>query len=125
HVFDLTEMVKKQTGVTRPDVKAKDVKYMGVLGAGTMGGGIAYVAADKGIHVRMKDINWEAVGRGLKHAQDLWGKLLKKKAITTYDLQQKMDLVSGTLDYSGFGRMDLVVEAIVEDIAIKQKVIGE
>lgn len=125
HVFDLTEMVKKQTGVHGKDVKAIPVTHMGVLGAGTMGGGIAYVAADKGVHVRMKDINWEAIGRGLKHARDLWGKLLKKKAINNFDLQQKMDLVSGTVDYSGFGRMDLVVEAIVEDMAIKQKVIGE
>ncbi len=124
HVFDLTEMVKKQTGV-KGDAKAIPVTHMGVLGAGTMGGGIAYVAADKGIHVRMKDLNWDFIGKGLKHASDLWMKLVKKKALNSYELQQRMDLVSGTLDFSGFGRMDLVVEAIVEDMAIKQKVIGE
>ncbi|PWU13909.1 MAG: fatty oxidation complex subunit alpha, partial [Bdellovibrio sp.] len=125
HVFDLTEMVKKQTGVVNANVKARVVTHMGVLGAGTMGGGIAYVAADKGVHVRMKDIKWDFVGKGLKHARDLWAKLLKKKAINDFEMQQKMDLVSGTLDYSGFGRMQLAVEAIVEDMAIKQKVIGE
>lgn len=125
HVFDLMESVKKQSGVTGSNVKAKDVTHLGVLGAGTMGGGIAYVAADKGIFVRMKDVNWDAIGRGLKHASDLWQKLLKKRAITTYEKQHRMDRVSGTLDYSGFRHMELVVEAIVEDMEIKKKVINE
>lgn len=125
HVFYLTEMVKKQSGVPGVDVKPKDVKGMGILGAGTMGGGIAYVAADKGIQVRMKDLNPEALGKGLKHASDLWFKLLKRKSIDKYQFQQKVDLVSVTTDYSGFKNLDVVVEAIVEDMGIKQKVIGE
>ncbi len=125
HVFYLTEMVKKSSGVTSKDVKAREVRRLGILGAGTMGGGIAYVAADKGIDVRMKDLNVEALGKGLKHASDLWLKLLKRKSIDKYQFRQKVDLVSGTTDYSGFGTMDVVVEAIVEDMSIKQKVIGE
>jgi 3-hydroxyacyl-CoA dehydrogenase/enoyl-CoA hydratase/3-hydroxybutyryl-CoA epimerase len=125
HVFYLTEMVKKQTGVANTTVKAKEVKHLGILGAGTMGGGIAYVAADKGIQVRMKDIGFEAVNRGLKHANDLWKKLEKKKVINKYEFQQRMDRVSGGVDYSGFGLMDVVVEAIVEDMEIKKKVIAE
>ncbi|GIL18325.1 MAG: fatty acid oxidation complex subunit alpha [Oligoflexia bacterium] len=125
HVYYLTEMVKKQTGVSNANVKAKDVKHLGVLGAGTMGGGIAYVGADKGIDVRMKDINMEAVGRGMKHASDLWMKLVKRRTINQYDYKQRMSLVSGGTDYSGFGQMQVVVEAIVEDMEIKKKVIAE
>lgn len=125
HVFYLTEMVKKQTGVTGVAVKPRDVQAMGILGAGTMGGGIAYVAADKGVHVRMKDLNPEALGKGLKHASDLWMKLVKRKSIDKYQFQQKIDKVSVTTDYSGFKNLDVVVEAIVEDMGIKQKVIGE
>ena len=125
HVFYLTEMVKKQSGVPGVDVKPREVKRMGVLGAGTMGGGVAYVAADKGVEVRMKDLNWDALGKGLKHASDLWKKLLKRKSIDMYQYKQKMDLVSATTDYSGFKGLDIVVEAIVEDMGIKQKVIGE
>lgn len=125
HVFDLTEMVKKQTGVVGVEVKPMDVKKISVLGAGTMGGGIAYLGADKGIEVRLKDINYDAIGKGLKHARDLWAKLVKRKSITKYEFQQKMDLISGTTDYSGFGTVDVCVEAIVEDMGIKQKVIGE
>ncbi len=125
HVFFLTEMVKKQTGVAGVAVKPHEVKSLGILGAGTMGGGIAYVTADKGIAVRMKDLSWDALGKGLKHAQDLWYKLLKKRVIDQFQFKQKMDLISIGLDYSGFKTMDVVVEAIVEDMAIKQKVIGE
>lgn len=125
HVFYLTEMVKKSSGVPGKDVKAREVKSLGVLGAGTMGGGIAYVAADKGIDVRMKDLSADALGKGLKHASDLWMKLLKRKSIDKYQYRQKMDRVTATTDYSGFGTLDVVVEAIVEDMGIKQKVIGE
>jgi len=124
HVFYLTEMVKKQTGVSS-GVKAKPVKHLGVLGAGTMGGGIAYVAADKGIDVRVKDISLDANSKALKHARDLWGKLVKKKVIDNYQFSQKMSLVSTGLDFSGFKNIDVTVEAIVEDMGIKQKVIGQ
>lgn len=125
HVFYLTEMVKKSSGVPGKEMKTREVKAIGVLGAGTMGGGIAYVAADKGLEVRMKDLNTEALGKGLKHAGDLWMKLVKRKSIDKYQFRQKMDKISATTDYSGFGTLDVVIEAIVEDMAIKQKVIGE
>lgn len=124
HVFYLTEMVKKQTGVSSA-VKGRPVKHLGVLGAGTMGGGIAYVAADKGIDVRVKDISHEANGKALKHARDLWMKLMKKKVIDHYQFTQKMSLVSATLDFSGFKNIDLTIEAIVEDMGVKQKVIAQ
>ncbi len=125
HVFYLTEMVKKQTGVTGSSVKAKPVKHLGVLGAGTMGGGIAYVAADKGVDVRVKDISFDANAKALKHARDLWAKLLKKRVIDNYQFTQKMSLVSTTVDFSGFKNIDLTVEAIVEIMDVKQKVIAQ
>lgn len=125
HVFYLTEMVKKQTGVADPNVKGKTVKHLGVLGAGTMGGGIAYVAADKGVDVRVKDISYEANAKALKHARDLWAKLAKKKVIDNYQFTQKMSLVSTTVDFSGFKSIDLTVEAIVEIMDVKKKVIAQ
>lgn len=125
HVFYLTEMVKKSSGVNDKNIKAKPVSHLGVLGAGTMGGGIAYVAADKGVAVRVKDISHDANTKALKHAFDLWKKLVKKKVIDNYQFMQKTSLVSTTLDFSGFKNLDITVEAIVEDMGIKQKVIGE
>jgi 3-hydroxyacyl-CoA dehydrogenase / enoyl-CoA hydratase / 3-hydroxybutyryl-CoA epimerase len=124
-VFFLMESVKKKNGVSDVNVKAKDVKKMGVLGAGTMGGGIAYVAADRGIEVRLKDINNAALAIGFSHARSLWDKLLKRKKINNFEFAKKMNLVSGGLDFAGFKTCDVVVEAIVEDMKIKQKVIGE
>ncbi|MBL7556905.1 MAG: enoyl-CoA hydratase/isomerase family protein [Bdellovibrionaceae bacterium] len=126
HVFYLTEMVKKQTGLPAgSSAKAKDVKAVGVLGAGTMGGGIAYIGADKGIHMRVKDINHDALNKAYKHASDIWAKLVKKRVIDKFQAKQKMDLVSGGLGYEGFKTLDVVVEAIVEDMNIKRKVIAE
>ena len=123
-LFFMMEAVKKQTGISS-DVKPREVKSLGVLGAGTMGGGIAQVAADKGIHVRLKDITTDAIGIGLKHAYDIWAKELKRKKINNYDLQAKMSLITGGLDYSGFKTLDVVVEAIVEDMNVKKKVLAE
>ncbi len=125
HVFELTEMVKKQNGVPGVQVAAKEVKALGILGAGTMGGGIAYVSADKGIRVRLKDLNQDALGKAYKHANDLWFKLVKKRVIDKYQYTQKANLISGGTDYADFKNLDLVIEAIVEDMGIKQKVIGE
>lgn len=125
NVFFLMESVKKKSGVVDASVKPKAPKRIAVLGAGTMGGGIAFVAADRGIEVRLKDINNQAVALGFSHARDLWAKLLKRKRLTTYDFNRKMNLVSGGLDFAGFGQMDVVIEAIVEDMNIKKKVIAE
>jgi len=124
NVFFLMESVKKKTGVAS-DVKPAEVKRIGVLGAGTMGGGIAFVAADKGIEVRLKDINNQALALGFAHARELWSKDLKRKRISNYEFNQRMNRISGGLDYSGFGQLDVVIEAIVEDMEIKKKVIAE
>lgn len=124
NVFFLMESVKKKSGVAS-DVKAHPVKRIGVLGAGTMGGGIAYVAADRGVEVRMKDINNQALALGYSHAREIWNKLVKRKKIKAHDFSRKMNLISGGLDFAGFGQLDVVIEAIVEDMGIKKKVIGE
>ncbi|MGZ3722578.1 MAG: 3-hydroxyacyl-CoA dehydrogenase NAD-binding domain-containing protein [Bdellovibrionales bacterium] len=124
-LFFMMEAVKKQTGVEGKDVKPIPVKHMAVLGAGTMGGGIAQVAADRGIDVRMKDINNDALALGFRHASDIFSKAMKRKKITKYEYDEKMSHISGTLDYSGFKTLDVVVEAIVEDMNIKKKVIAE
>jgi 3-hydroxyacyl-CoA dehydrogenase/enoyl-CoA hydratase/3-hydroxybutyryl-CoA epimerase len=124
-LFFMMEAVKKQTGVEGKDVKPHKVEHMAVLGAGTMGGGIAQVAADKGIAVRMKDITHEALALGFRHASEVFGKAMKRKRLTKHDFDAKMSKISGTLDFTGFKQMDVVVEAIVEDMNIKKKVIAE
>lgn len=125
NLFFMTEDIKKATGVPGSEVQPKKVKHMSVLGAGTMGGGIAQLAADKGVVVRMKDISNEALALGFKAAASIWRRKVKRRRMTKNEMSQKMNLMSGGLDYAGFGNTDLVVEAIVENMAIKKSVISE
>jgi 3-hydroxyacyl-CoA dehydrogenase/enoyl-CoA hydratase/3-hydroxybutyryl-CoA epimerase len=124
HIYYMTEGVKKQTGVSS-DVKPNEVKSVGVLGAGTMGGGIAQLAAERDISVRLKDISLDAIGKGLKAAADIFSKALKRRKINKYEYQRKNGLISGGTDYSGFKSIDVVIEAIVEDLNVKKKVLAE
>ncbi|MEQ1876207.1 MAG: 3-hydroxyacyl-CoA dehydrogenase NAD-binding domain-containing protein [Bdellovibrionia bacterium] len=125
HIFFLTEGIKKQTGVSDPAVKPRKVNAIGVLGAGTMGGGIAQLAADKGIEVRVKDINNEALAKAFQTANEIWEKEIKKRRLSNYDYKRKLAKISGGTTFDGFQHLDLIIEAIVEDMDIKKKVIGE
>ena len=125
NLYFMMEAVKKRTGVADTSVKPREVKNIAVLGAGTMGGGIAYVAADNGDHVRMKDITTDAISKGFQAASKVWDKLLKTRRISKYEKAEKLTYVTGGLDYSGFPSMDVVIEAIVENMEVKKKVIAE
>ncbi len=125
NLFFMMEAVKKQTGVADPNVKPLKVSKMAVLGAGTMGGGIAQLGADKGLDVRMKDINTDAIALGFQQAQMIWSKLVKRRKITRFEYEQKLGRISGGTSYDGFKNVDVVVEAIVEDMNIKKKVLAE
>ena len=124
-LFYMTEAIKKQTGVSDKSVEILPIKQVGVLGAGTMGGGIAHLFADKGLKVRMKDITTKALSLGLKEAHRLWGTQLKRRRMTKFDLQKKQSLLSAGISYDGFKQMDFIVEAVIEDISIKKTVITE
>lgn len=126
-LFFWMENIKKKNGLPQdaPAVKPREIKNMAVLGAGTMGGGIAQLAADKNVNVRMKDISNEALKRGFEAAAEIWNKKVKRRRMTEKEMQAKMGHLTGSLDFSGFSHMDLVVEAIVEDMNIKKKVIAE
>lgn len=123
-LFYMTEAIKKQTGVAA-SVEPHPVRKMAVLGAGVMGGGIAQVAADKNIEVHMKDINLEAIARGFKQAKDIWKKKLDRGHMDKYEFEKRMSFISGTVSFDGFKNMDVVVEAIVEDMGVKKKVLAE
>ena len=125
NIFFLTEEVKKESGVADPAVRARKVGRVGVLGAGVMGGGIAQLAADKGIPARMKDIQPAALAHGYAAAAAIWREAVQKRRLTPHEMGRKMDLVSGTLDYSGFGRCDVTIEAVVEKLAVKRAVLKE
>ena len=125
NLFFVMESIKKQTGVSDKNVKPLPVEHLAVLGAGVMGGGIGYVAAEKGVFTRMKDISTEGIATGLRAAHSLWEKQLKKKRLTQYEYKNRSARLTGGLDYAGFKQADVVIEAIVEDMNVKKKVIAE
>lgn len=123
-LFLLSESVKKTNGVG-PEVKAKKIERAAVLGAGVMGGGIAWAFANKDIPIRMKDLNWDAVGLGLQQAGENFGFALKKRKLTKNQFMGKMGHISGSLDFAGFKSLDCVIEAVVENMDVKKKVLQE
>src|SRR5688572_30413074 len=122
HVFRLTEAAKK-TGPR--GVAPRPVERVAVVGAGVMGGGIAQLLAYRDIEVRLKDINAAALGLGLKHAREMFDRLAQRGRLEKRDVQRYMDAIAPTLDYSGFGTADLVIEAVVEKMDVKQAVLRE
>jgi 3-hydroxyacyl-CoA dehydrogenase/enoyl-CoA hydratase/3-hydroxybutyryl-CoA epimerase len=124
-IFFWTEEVKKETGVPDPAVRARPVRSVGVLGAGLMGGGIAQLAADKGIPVRMKDVEPSALAHGFAAAAKVWREEVERRRLKPREMERKMALLSGALDYSGFSRRDLTIEAVVEKLGVKRTVLKE
>jgi 3-hydroxyacyl-CoA dehydrogenase/enoyl-CoA hydratase/3-hydroxybutyryl-CoA epimerase len=90
-----------------------------------MGGGIAQLAADKGLPARMKDIQPQALAHGYAAAAAIWREAVRKRRLTPLEMKRKMDLVSGALDYSGFARCEVTIEAVVEKLAVKRAVLKE
>lgn len=121
HVFHLMEGAKK----TGPDAAPVAVERVAVLGAGTMGGGIAQLLAYNDLGVRLKDIRSEALSDGLRHARGLFGKAVQRHRMRRRQADRKMDLIGPTLDYSGFHNVELVIEAVVERMDAKQQVLRE
>lgn len=100
-------------------------KQAAVLGAGIMGGGIAYQSAWKGVPVVMKDINDKSLTLGMTEAAKLLNKQLERGKIDGLKLSGVISTIHPTLEYSGFDRVDVVVEAVVENPKVKKAVLAE
>ena len=124
-LFFATTALKKDPGVDEPAPEPHPVDTLGVIGAGFMGAGIASVAVQQGTSVRLKDTDTTRVGRGMAAVSEVLRGRLKKKQITRRQYDDEMDLAGGTVDYSGFGRAALVIEAVFEDLALKHRVLRE
>lgn len=100
-------------------------KQAAVLGAGIMGGGIAYQSAWKGVPVIMKDINDKSLTLGMTEAAKLLNKQLERGKINGLKMAGVISTIHPTLDYAGFDRVDVVVEAVVENPKVKKAVLAE
>jgi 3-hydroxyacyl-CoA dehydrogenase len=96
-----------------------------VVGAGTMGGEIAQTIANADIPVVLKDVDEKFVELGLEKARSLWQSRVEAGKLEPAELERRMALITGTTEYSGFGDVDFVIEAVPERMAIKQAVFSE
>ncbi len=109
----------------KKDANPYAFKATGVLGAGLMGGGIAWTLSHSRFKVRLKDISWDAIGKGYEAAYKIYQGLVSRRKLTEAQAQQHFLMISGGLDYTGFLAMDIVIEAIVENMDLKKKVLKE
>ena len=101
------------------------VERMAVVGAGFMGAAIAEVGAAAGLTVRVRDMQPEAVARGLASIRQMVDEGVARRRFDPREGRQIMQRVSATTDYSGFGEKDLVIEAVFENLAVKHQVLKD
>jgi fatty acid oxidation complex alpha subunit FadJ len=103
----------------------KPVKTLAMLGAGFMGAGITEVSITQGIDVLLKDIKQETITTAKKTIWKTFSKQVSRKSLSKIEADAQMDRINGKLDYSGFEKADVVIEAVFEEISIKHKVLKE
>jgi 3-hydroxyacyl-CoA dehydrogenase/enoyl-CoA hydratase/3-hydroxybutyryl-CoA epimerase len=129
HIFFATTALRKDPGVPiaagSPPPDVFPIEKVGILGAGFMGAGIASVAIQQGTLVRIKDADHMRVAKGFAAVREVLKERLEKRQITKIQFSDTMALLGGTVDYSGFGNVDLVIEAVFEDLNVKHQVLRE
>lgn len=123
HLFFLDDAQKKYAPYNAAEPRT--VRGAGVLGAGIMGGGIAWAFSKTGVPVRVRDIREPALLGALSAADKVYRGELKRRRINEAELRNGMSRISVGLDYTGFARADIVVEAVVEKMEIKKAVLAE
>ncbi|MCJ8749903.1 hypothetical protein PDJAM_G00192940 [Pangasius djambal] len=103
----------------------REVKTLAILGAGLMGAGIAQVTVDKGVSTLLKDTTLEGLARGQQQVYKGLNDKVKKKSITSFERDATLSFLTAQLDYSGFNKADMVIEAVFEDLSIKHRVLKE
>ena len=108
-----------EKGAVRPSAPDQSVKKLGVLGAGMMGAGIAYVAASAGIDVVLIDRDQDAADKGRAHAEGILAEGVKRKRTTPEKAAETLGRITATPEFAALEGCDLVVEAVFEDVGVK------
>lgn len=119
--FAQTESKKMPEGV-KPEI---EVKVVGVLGAGVMGAGIAQLLAYKGYQVILKDVDQAALDKGMDTIRALFGELVSRKKLSQTEADVMLSAIKPTLNYADMSECDLIIEAVVEKLAVKKIVRAE
>ena len=124
HVFFAEREVAKVPGLDKNTPK-REINQVAVIGAGTMGGGIAMNFANAGIPVRLLEVKEDALERGVAVIRKNYENTAKKGRITDEQVEQRMALIQPTLSYDDLGDVDLVIEAVFENMDVKEAVFSE
>jgi 3-hydroxyacyl-CoA dehydrogenase len=124
HLFFAERTSSKIKGLPK-DTQLKDIKRVGIIGGGTMGGGIAMNFVNANIPVTLLEINHEALQRGKDIIAKNYAMTVKKGKLTTELAAERQALITGTTDYNDLADMDLVIEAVFENLAIKKQVFAK
>ncbi len=124
HMFFAQREANKIKGIGKETAK-RPIKSVAIIGGGTMGGGIAMNFANVGIPVTMLEINDQALQRGLGIIDKNYSMTVKKGRLSEEQKQGCMSLISGTTDYQDLANADLVIEAVFENLQIKQQVFAK
>ena len=125
-IFFATTALKKDDGIPPGSATPRQIRRLGVVGAGFMGAGIAGTAAlNVEVDTRLKDADLGKVGKGLAAATRILKDRLERRRLTRPQFDRLGALLSGGDTHAGFGRADLVIEAVFEELAVKRKVLAE
>lgn len=119
NVYFASVAMKKDSG-TEADVQPRRVNKIGVLGAGLMGAGISFVTATRAeIRVRLKDVSNESLSKGMHYVDERINRLVERRSISPFEGRIQLGRVTPTRDFSGFSTVDMVIEAVFEDLELK------
>jgi 3-hydroxyacyl-CoA dehydrogenase len=123
HAFFAERGVSKVPGISK-DTVAAPVSRVGIVGAGTMGGGIAMACANAGISVRLTDSSQDALDKGIATIRKNYDVSVKRGRFTPAQVEERMQRITPQVGYDGFGDVDLVIEAVFENMALKKQIAG-
>lgn len=125
HIFFAQRSTKKVRGITDVGLKPRQMKVIAVLGGGLMGSGIATACALAGLTVLLKEINQKFLDGGLARIKANLASSVKKGRLTQEQAEVVAGRITGTLTYDDFKRVDMVIEAAIEDIPLKQRIFAD
>lgn len=124
-IFFTNEELKKDNFVGTNNVNIKSINNVSLVGAGVMGGGIAWLFANYDFQLRIKDVAKQSIARAYNQILKIFNQLKKIRKITQNQISMKMSNISSGDDYAGFDHSDIIIEAVVEDINIKKNIFAE
>ena len=125
HMFFATRDTANIKGVTDKGLKPRKIASVGVIGGGLMGAGIAAACVLNGVSVLLKEVNQQFLDAGLGRVRSNVESIAKKKKMAPEAVAAILGRVRGSLDYSGFDSLDMVIEAVIEELPLKQRIFAD